>query len=255
MRKVKLIDLSTPLQNYSFEPRPAQITYIDHEDWVGQTCRLIDGLQPSDIPNGRANAMDFVQLSTHTATHLDAPLHYSPNIEGKPAKSVDEIPLEWLYGDGVVLDFRHLKAGEFIYIEHIQEALAKINYEIKSWDIVLIMTGVSARRNDTQYPNLHPGMSKEATIWLIDKGVKVMGIDAFNFDVPFKYQSEELKKGNKDVVFATHYGMASEKEYIHIEQMANLDKIPQPHGFKIACFPINILKATGGWVRPVAIIE
>ena len=40
-----------------------------------------------------------------------------------------------------------------------------------------------------------------------------------------------------------------------MEQLSNLDKIPKPFGFKVACFPISIARASGGWVRPVAIIE
>jgi kynurenine formamidase len=40
-----------------------------------------------------------------------------------------------------------------------------------------------------------------------------------------------------------------------MEKMANLDKIPSPHGFKVACFPVNIKSASAGWTRPVAILE
>lgn len=255
MKSVKLVDLSMPMENCAFFPRPATITHIDHHDWTKQLCRLIDGVKPTDFPNGISNAMDYFSASTHTGTHLDAPLHYAPVIKGQPAKSIDQVPLEWLYGDGVVLDFRYKKAGEFITLEDVKTALNKINYTLKPWDILLIMTGAAAQYDtNPDYANLHAGMSKEATIWLIDQGIKVMGIDAINFDIPFKYMSMEYKKGNKEAVMATHCGLGQDREYVHMENLINLEKLPS-YGFEIVCFPIKIAKATGGYVRAVAIIR
>jgi kynurenine formamidase len=40
--------------------------------------------------------------------------------EGKPAKKIDEIPLEWCFSDGVVLDMRHKEPGSFITQEDLQ---------------------------------------------------------------------------------------------------------------------------------------
>ena len=46
-----------------------------------------------------------ISLSVHTGTHLDAPSHFGTRCEGKKPKTIDEIPLEWCYGNGVVLNF------------------------------------------------------------------------------------------------------------------------------------------------------
>jgi kynurenine formamidase len=62
----------------------------------------------------------------------------------------------------------------------------------------------------------------------------------------------ETKNGR--VVWPAHFAGIT-KEYCHIEKLANLDKIPKPHGFKVAVFPIKIKGASAGWARPVAIIE
>ena len=37
--------------------------------------------------------------SMHIGTHLDAPLHFVTN-----GKSIDQIPLDWLYGPGIIVD-------------------------------------------------------------------------------------------------------------------------------------------------------
>ena len=63
-----------------------------------------------------------------------------------------------------------------------------------------------------------------------------------------------LREGRKEKLWAAHFA-GKEKEYCHIENLANLDKIPRPYGFKVAVFPIKIEHAGGGWVRAVAIID
>jgi len=75
------------------------------------------------------------------------------------------------------------------------------------------------------------------------------------FDRPFKYMIKDyLKTKDKRYLWPAHL-VGREKEYCHIEKLVNLDKIPIPYGFKIACFPINIKGASAGWVRAVAIIR
>jgi len=250
---MKIIDLSVTTKNDSFEPAAPEITYQMHEETVKWGAEIF-GLEPRDFPEEMWCAGERVTLGTHSGTHLDAPYHYGPMSGGKPAKTIDEVPLEWCYGDGVILNLTHKEAGELITQQDVEEALQKINYKIKPGDIPLIMTGVDKYFGKPGYENRHPGMSKEATRWLIDQGVKVMGIDAWGWDRPFTVMAEEYKNGVRGNLWAAHY-VGKEKEYCHIEKLANLDQIPRPYGFKVAAFPIKIEKASAGWVRPVAIIE
>jgi kynurenine formamidase len=254
MKKLHFIDLSMPMENKSNEPRPPEITYADHKEFLETNVKLT-GLSKEDFHDGLGSAMEYVKVSSHSCTHMDAPYHYGPVVEGKPARTIDQVPLEWCYGDGVVLDMRHRQRGEEISVKDIQEALKKIIYTLKPGDIVLIMTGLEKRRKQPDYAKLHPGMSKAAVLWLIEQGIRMMGIDAFGFDRPFDIMAEEFRKGNKEALFPAHHLAGRQKEYCHMEQLANLDRIPKPFGFKVICFPINISGASGGWVRPVAIIE
>jgi kynurenine formamidase len=249
---VKIIDLSVTLENNLKHTFPPEITYIDHREIIKSRGTKM-GLKPEDYPDGAALAMEKVTLVSHAGTHLDAPLHFGPYSEGKPSKTIDQIPLEWCYSDGVVLDLRHKTEGESISLEDIQEALRKIEYRVKPYDIVLIMTGADKFFYDPNYPDKHPGMSREATLWLIDQGVKVMGIDGWGFDKGATHMVKEFKAGNKKALWPSHFA-GREKEYCHIEQLANLDKIPRPYGFKVAVFPVKIAKATAGWARAVAIL-
>ena len=145
MRKVRIIDLSIPLEHNSLtdpEPYRPKIRYIDHREGAVHMQQLL-GVDPKDLvySAGLGWSIEEITAITHTGTHLDAPWHYHPMSEGKLAKTIDQIPLEWCYSDGVVLDFRHKKPGEYITVEDVKEALDKIKYTIKPYDIVLIMTG------------------------------------------------------------------------------------------------------------------
>jgi kynurenine formamidase len=250
----KIIDLSVPLENFApFETWCPEITYWDHYETAKSRGRQA-GLKSSEFSDGLHLAMEKITLVTHAGTHLDAPWHYGPHSEGKPSKTIDQVPLEWCYSDGVVLDLRHKKCGESITSDDIKKSLRNIDYHIKPYDIVLIMTGADKYLDDPSYPDKHPGIAREATLWLIEQGVKVMGTDGWGFDKGAKYMFEEFKRGDKNALWPSHVA-GREKEYCHIEKLANLDKIPRPFGFKVAVFPIKIAKASAGWVRPVAIVE
>jgi kynurenine formamidase len=249
MVKRKIIDLSQALETSGAD----KIEYVDHVQSVELYAKR-RGLTGTDLPDGMYCAVENVFATTHSKTHLDAPYHYGPVSGGKPAKTIDEIPLEWCYGDGVVLDFTYKKKGELIEVKDLKEVLNRIGYTIKPFDIVLIRTDVSKYIDVKGYENMHPGMSREATLWLIDQGVKVMGIDAWGWDRPFDDMVEEFRVGVKDRFWAAHF-VGRDKEYCHVENLANLDQIPIPYGFKVAVFPIKIKGAGGSWVRAVAIIE
>ncbi len=251
--KARIYDLSDVLRLGTHEPMPIQIDYIDHTGGAHHAAALMQ-LEPSDFPDSKAWAVEQLVIGTHCGTHLDAPYHYGPTSGGEPARTIDKVPLEWCYGDGVVLDFSDRETGYLITVEDVQGALAKIGYQLKPFDIVLIRTDTYKHFGEPGYEFMHPGMSEEATLWLIDQGIKVMGIDAWGWDRPFTTMVEEYRRGVKGKLWAAHFA-GKQKEYCHIERLTNLDKLPRPFGFKVAVFPILIERASAGWARAVAIFE
>ncbi|RAL24220.1 cyclase family protein [Thermoflavimicrobium daqui] len=253
-KRVTLIDLSDQLKNEtsSFELNPHQIRYSKHEEAAVMTEKIL-GLDASYWPDGEGWAVEEVTLSSHAGTHVDAPYHYGSKSAGKPAKTIDQVPLHWCYGDGVLLDMTHKQAGEEITIEDIQKELDRIGYEIKPFDIIMIHTGTSKYFKSPGYELKHPGLGKAATEWLVDQGVRLIGIDAWGLDRPFDVLAKEAKEGK--VQFWEAHLVGREKEYCQIEKLCNLDQIPKPFGFKVSAFPINIERASAGWSRVVAIFE
>jgi len=256
MGRFRFVDLSVSLANTPPESYlTTEITYINHEQGAEHRSK-VSGLPKGFFPDNKFLAHEKVTLSTHSGTHLDAPWHYGPTSEGKPARTIEEIPLEWCFSDGVVLDFTHKRAGELIKVEDLKEALKKIRYTIKPYDIVLIRTDASKHYNELSYGNIHAGMGRDSTLWLIEQGVKVMGIDAWTWDRPVDIMLNECRDQGKagDIFFSAHF-TGRKKEFWHLENLANLDRLPKPYGFKISVFPVKISKASSGWVRAVAILE
>lgn len=251
---MKIIDLSVPTEPSPSEPLPVNVVHETHEQSVPM-MEAFFGCSKEDLPHGLGWANDAVSMGAHTGTHVDAPWHYFPFSEGKKARTIDELPLEWFYGDGVVLDMRDKLRGSEINTDDLQRALERIDYKLKLGDIVLIQTGADKYWGKKEYFDAGCGMSRNSTLWLIDQGIRVMGIDAWGWDRPFWAMREEFQKTkDKSILWAGHR-VGIEKEYCHIEKLANLDRLPKPFGFKVACFPVKLTGGSAGWSRVVAIIE
>jgi kynurenine formamidase len=211
-------------------------------------------LTPSYLRDRLGWANDVLKISTHGTTHLDAPWHYGPISEGRPARTIDQIPLEWCMSDGVVLDMSHKAHGEAVTRDDVKQALTDIGYTLKPFDIVLIRTGNDRMLGTPDYFIRGTGMSAEATRFILDQGVKITGIDSWGWDIPLPVQAERAKKtGNRTLFWEAHY-VGVDKEYCHLERLTNLDKLP-PHGFRVCCFPIKIRGGSAGPCRVVAIVD
>jgi len=200
-------------------------------------------------------ADDTIQkMGVHATTHIDAPWHYSPTINGDKAKTIDEIPLDWCYGEGLVIDMKHKNDFDAISSNDIERFLLEQKLILKPNMIVLIKTGRDIYNGNKDFPDKGTGMSAEATEWLIDKGIKVMGIDSWGWDLPLKHMIKKAKETNNSELFWEAHLVGQRKEYCHMEQLVNLDALPYS-GFKVAVFPLKIVGSSAAPARVVAIIE
>jgi kynurenine formamidase len=91
---------------------------------------------------------------------------------------IDQIPLEWCFSDGVVLDFSDRQDGYLVTSADLKVALAGIGYTLKPLDIVLVRTDADKHWGTARYLVSGCGMGRDATLWLLDQGVKIVGTDA-----------------------------------------------------------------------------
>ena len=254
-KRITLIDLSDRLENETshFEPMPHRIEYVDHRQSVPRTKELF-GLEPEHWPDGMAWSAETVTLSTHSGTHVDAPYHYGPVSGGGAARTIEDVPLRWCFGDGVVLAMTHKAPGSGITDADVEAELERIGYQLKPYDIVLVRTDASRAFKEPGYEMRQPGLRRSATEWLVHRGVRLIGIDAWTLDRPFDVMAAEARAGDRDQLWETHF-LGKEKEYCQIERLCRLDEIPTPFGFRVAAFPVSIARASAGWSRVVAIVE
>ncbi len=130
----RFVDLSIYLENDVLSDPPPlapKITYQKHADTLPEFMAMIPGTRPEDYPDGEAAAAEWVTLTTHNGTHLDAPWHFHSTQDAKnggarPSITIDEVPLEWCFQPGVKLDFRHLPDGYVATAADVEAELARI---------------------------------------------------------------------------------------------------------------------------------
>ena len=152
----RIYDLSQPVftncpQYPDENPRPAQI-------------RLFYMLAVQGVNK------EIVEISTHTGTHCDAPFHFF-----EEGKTIDQVPLETYVGQATILDLRDKQPGSAIERSDVERCADQIEVD----DIVLLNTGGGQRRSNTKdFLMRYVYLSGEAAQFLVDRGVKGVGIDA-----------------------------------------------------------------------------
>jgi arylformamidase len=161
----KIYDLSQPLnQDAPFWPfyPPFEVKYFKRK-----------------IEHG-VNAQ-YIKTSNHMGTHLDAPRHFVT-----AGKTIDEIPLEWLYGEGVIVDL----SDTLDELDVFTAAMIEERAEIKDGDILYIHTGwhkyaqFGSEPDEEKYIHRHPGPHFEIVDWLLEKKIHLWGVDMVSTDHP-----------------------------------------------------------------------
>jgi len=266
---MKIIDLSLPIDELAFEVHKVDIERVTHKAGVGKFNRVIMGktlwgrikyilgqriIKSTDLPDEEFLSLEIVHAPVHIGTHLDYSFHYGSKSEGRASKTADEIPLEYCYQNGVKLELTHKKPNEVIKADDIEAALKKINYQLKPLDIVLLHTGADKLYGGPKYFADYPGVDPSTIDYLLERGIKIFGVDTMGIDRPYRFMLKEFLE-TKDVrkFYPAHF-YGRKKEFIHIERLANLENLPD-FGFKVLCFPIRIKNTGAAWARVVAFLD
>lgn len=162
---MKAYDLSQPLnQEVTFWPfyPPFEVKYIKRKSEHGVNAQ-------------------YIMTSNHMGTHLDAPRHFVTN-----GKTIDQLPLEWLYGDGVIVDVSDICDDLAIFRPEDLEKRA----DIRDGDILLIHTGwhkyaqFGDLADEEKYIQRHPGPHYSICDWLLKKKIHLWGVDMVSTDHP-----------------------------------------------------------------------
>jgi kynurenine formamidase len=273
---VRVIDLSVPLMPAPSEATRSRFRRRDHRAGAAQlglAAALERGSLPRtlanvarglltgrrirrrDFPEGRALAWETARLDTHHGTHVDAPWHYGPTSGGRRARTIDELPLDWFIGPGVRLDLRAKPIGATVGPADLERALQDGGHRLRPGDIVLLWTGADVHWGRAEYLERYCGLGAEGTRWLLDRGVRVIGTDAWSVDRPARFMARDfLQTGDADYLWPAHF-VGREREYCQIEKLAHLGELPAATGYTVACFPVPVKGGSAGWTRAVAIVD
>jgi kynurenine formamidase len=132
--------------------------------------------------------------------------------------------------------------------------LERIGHQLQPLEIVVVNTSAGIAYGQSDYVAKGCGMGREATLFLLERGVRITGTDAWSWDAPFVHTKQKYL-ATKDASLIWEGHKASRKiGYCHIEKLHNLESLPAK-GFTVSCFPVKVRGGSAGWTRAVAIID
>ncbi len=111
----------------------------------------------------------YISVGTHVGTHIDAPLHMLA--EGK---TLDQFPIEHFVGRGRLIEVEN----NTFDLEKVKQA------DIEEGDIVLFHTGMSDIYRKPEYLEDYPEIPGEIADYLVEKKIKIVGVDMCSPDYP-----------------------------------------------------------------------
>lgn len=229
---MRIIDLSQEIYPgmpvFDGHPEVTMVPAVTHEQRAGEK-------NPATV----SPVVHAITMGEHSGTHVDAINHFAKVHFGK---SIDTMPLETFYTEGICLDFSRKEPLELISVDEIREELQREGKEIRKGDTVLFYTDHYRRFYGTDRWNDGPGVTPEVAAWLGGLGVAAFGVETRSPGV--------LGKGNKEI-----HTICGEHNYPHYENVINLHLLLPYKRFRFIALPLKIRGGTGSPVRAVAIVE
>ena len=186
-------------------------------------------------------AMSTITLHDHIGPHADAPIHMI-----KGGKTVEEMPLDKLFGPAHVLDFRARPKDEPLLPGDFE------GMGIKPGEIVIVVVGYQPPTSSEQIPS-YPYLSGEAAEYLA--GIPVR---AFASDMPstasFRRVGDLIAEDpSSEHVFPEHLAFLR-RDIPLIEGLTGVEELLGKESVVFVGFPLKLEGAGGGLMRAAALV-
>ncbi len=231
MLKGKFIDLSQPI----YQGMPVYPGHLKTVIWTHASHEEVQ----AQLGTGFSYETRGILFCDHGPTHIDSVSHLSRDPK---APAVDEIPLENCVTSAICLDVSQVPRKTQFGRKKIEEELRKWNLTIQKGDTILFYTGhYDLYYGKAEYMTDYPGLDREATEFILDRGCVNFGVDSPSPDMWY------------DKTYPCH-SVCSERWVSHMENLCNLDKLVGRR-FIFIGLPLKIRKGTGSPIRAIAILE
>lgn len=196
---------------------------IDLTQYIDECSTVFPGTPPVQIkPLSTIKKQGYneqqISISTHTATHIDAPYHMLSK-----GKTLSSYPIEYFIGNAVVINVCD------------QPQIKPDLTDVQKDDIVFFYTGHQSKRHTSHYFSNPPVIMRETAEELIKKHVRILGIDSFTVD-SFPYPVHHL---------------LFDHDICIVEGLVHLEHIPQ-HRFRCYILPLKLRKSDAAPCRVIA---
>ncbi len=192
----------------------------------------------------------FMKMGTHTSTHIDAPYHVK-----KSGKNLNDFPVDYFIGEGVVLDFSD--KGE-IY-EITREDIMAHEEELREADFAILDTGWEKYYGTWEFFR-HPYLSEGAALALVELGIRIVGTDGSSADAAYGFStakrlenptfSEILENIERENIKEEAHAALLGNECLIVEYLCNLKQLPKGKAM-YSFLPLKIMEADGSPVRAI----
>ena len=246
MKPKQIIDLSIPIANANYTGFQASIQYWDHDEGARTLGKSL-GLAQDDFPEGKALAWEEYQGITHMATHLDAPWHFGPTAEGKPAKTIDQVPLEKIVKKGRIVPLTDTEPGGPV----TADAVLATGVEIDASIIPILHTGWTEKTwgTDDFWDNM-TYLDTSISELMIERGVSAVAIDCFP-EIPF--WRDGMERDTSKPPGPNHRALLGNNTII-IQMLTNISAIVGEDNFTLVAVPLRLEGLDGSPARVFAMV-
>lgn len=176
-----------------------------------------------------------LQLGTHAGTHMDAATHF---IAG--GQTIDNVPCARFIGPVKIIDLTFLKENECVTRDMLQK--------LGTAERMLLRYGWGQYWKSDKFYKGWPFLSTEAAHYLVEKGVRLLGMDTPSPDDSRIDLSSGLRGTEHD---SPIHKILLGSGVTLLEYVANLEQVTDLEGWNISALPMKIKDSDGSPTRVV----